>query len=108
VAPHNPINEPWPLLEDSQQISFYRVRVSALHTTPNLEDLAFIFIPPQHRQGRPAIPPDTGQLGYFRIAISHNHLRQPLRGMSYIIKYLNPKILNIQQKFPFQDYVINY
>jgi hypothetical protein len=35
---HRTINEPWPLLEDSQQISFYMV-------TSNLEDQASVVIP---------------------------------------------------------------
>jgi hypothetical protein len=48
---HSPTNEPWPLLEfislqDSQQISFYRVRLSASRPTPNLEDQSCVFIPP--------------------------------------------------------------
>jgi hypothetical protein len=42
---YSPINKPWPLLEffcpleDSQQIYFYRVRLSASRPTPNLEGL---------------------------------------------------------------------
>jgi hypothetical protein len=52
-----PPNEPWPLLglffiEDSQQISFYKVRLSASHPTPNLEDQASIFIPPRDRDAQ--------------------------------------------------------
>jgi hypothetical protein len=47
---YSPINEPWPLLgsfslEDSQQIPFYRVRLSASRPTPNLEDQVSVFIP---------------------------------------------------------------
>jgi hypothetical protein len=49
VAPQ-PKYEPWPLLgffslEDSQQISFYSVRLSASRPAPNLDDQASIFIP---------------------------------------------------------------
>jgi hypothetical protein len=49
---YSPINEPWPLLEsfsleDSQQIYFYRVRLSASRPTPNLEDQVSVFIPLQ-------------------------------------------------------------
>jgi hypothetical protein len=43
---HSPINESWPLVEfflgDSQQISFYKVRLSASNPTPKLEDSIFI------------------------------------------------------------------
>jgi hypothetical protein len=46
---HNPINEPWPLLKDSQPISFYRVRLSASRPTPKLEDQASVFIAPRDR-----------------------------------------------------------
>jgi hypothetical protein len=36
-------------LEDSQQISFYRVRLSTSRPTPNLEDQASVFISPGYR-----------------------------------------------------------
>jgi hypothetical protein len=37
------------------------------------------------RQGCPAYPLDTGQLGYLGTAISHTHLRGPLRGSTSIL-----------------------
>jgi hypothetical protein len=46
---HSPINEPWPLPEDSQQISFYRVRLSASRANPNQENQVSVFIPPGDR-----------------------------------------------------------
>jgi hypothetical protein len=67
-------NQPWPLLEDSQQSPLYRVRLSASRPTRNLEDQASV-----------CIHPDTGQLGYLGIAISRTHLRGPLRGIIIII-----------------------
>jgi hypothetical protein len=55
-------------LDDSQQISVYRVRLSASRRTPSLEDQAFVFTP-LRRKGCPDMPPDTGKLGYLGIDI---------------------------------------
>jgi hypothetical protein len=68
-------------LEDSQQISFYRVRLSASRPTPILEDQASVFIPPE--TGLPSYTPGHWVAQVARDCHFPTHLHGPLRGFAF-------------------------